>query len=275
MSLSDANLYDPIASCAASYVPYGSHLYSPQQTDYRDVAEPSSVRRSAMESSLGSSMQPDQGRFVGQAYGSQSGSDPHYGLDRIRNEVQTTITRLEALNTRSPAPTPRAPRTAASRNMSLCCTHPGCAKVFSSPSEWKRHEAEHHRPWICMADRTHIIDGHCAICGQEDTTSAHKYTHDNVENCIQKPVHKRSFRDLDRITQHITNHHQGRSPPTETLLATRKQLLSRWKAPAELSTSALWCGFCQSFCSTWSSRQEHVLQHLQNGYMKDGWTEQP
>lgn len=154
----------------------------------------------------------------------------------------------------------------------LSCTV--CASHRASVYDWKRHEGQHYQPWTCMPEGSHIIDGHCALCLVEDISAEHTSTHQNVHNCAEH-TQETSFRGKDKLIEHIRDQHLDHTVAHElsTMFNKKhKQLLDAWECP---TSSALWCGFCESYLLTWSQRLDHVLNHLRQSMSSADWEHEP
>jgi hypothetical protein len=157
----------------------------------------------------------------------------------------------------------------------LACTV--CSKESKTVYDWKRHEAQHYRPWKCMPNGSHIVDGCCVICGEANVSDVHKNMHYKLEACLAKPLSKRSFRGRDKLMEHLRVHLgpqlESNLPPA--FKERRKILIDHWESDTGLSLEALWCGFCESYCDAWTERQEHILQHLKEGENGSRWQPMP
>jgi hypothetical protein len=148
-----------------------------------------------------------------------------------------------------------------------------CSKIAKNAYGWRRHEAQHFKPWACMPADTHLVDDCCAICGDQDTSYGHRQTHYKLDHCLKKPLASRSFRGRDKLSDHLRTH---LGPQTGTDLpqaskARRNDLVERWEGHAGLALEAIWCGFCMLLCDSWTARQEHILKHLRNGVSLEKW----
>jgi hypothetical protein len=153
----------------------------------------------------------------------------------------------------------------------LNCTT--CHKTFNDKYAWRRHEAQHLRPWVCTPNATYLISGICAICGLADVSDEHQFVHDKLDVCAEKPIEKRSFRGRDKLIEHLDTHlgHVKRDDLTTHQIARRLEAVKQWESPPGLAMKALWCGFCYEYKKNWTERQDHVLDHLLAGYLKEQW----
>lgn len=153
------------------------------------------------------------------------------------------------------------------------CTCSVCPWTSTTPYDWRRHEANHHRPYTCMPNGSHLVGEYCAICGTRDASERHKNSHPKLDFCKSRQISERSFRGIDKLTDHLKSH---LSPLMERKLpqscqVKRKELLESWYDTPQLPLTALWCGFCQTYLPNWSQRQEHVLGHIKDGRLKVEW----
>lgn len=149
----------------------------------------------------------------------------------------------------------------------LDCPFLECSVTFASKDGWKRHQDNHFKRWTCMLLATHVINGHCGICGEADATQAHRALHVGLEKCLANhPV----FRRCDKLCDHLRKHFGGHAP-SDQQIAVRNGLLKTWVKVFVPGDAALWCGFCSMYCPTWESRQEHILKHISSGKVKLDW----
>lgn len=147
----------------------------------------------------------------------------------------------------------------------LPCVIPNCSKRFKTVYNWSRHQTAHFPRWTCMPDGTHTVNGHCAICGANDVSRAHRASHPKLDACLGKPLSKRTFRGKDKLCDHIQVHlDRVISELADDQRERRKALLDTWQRDIGLSLEAFWCGFCEIYCDSWKERQDHILQHLKN-----------
>lgn len=153
----------------------------------------------------------------------------------------------------------------------LNCTT--CQKTFGDRYAWKRHEAQHLRPWVCMPNATCLISGICAICGLANASDEHQLVHDKLDVCAGRPIEKRSFRGRDKLIEHLDTHLGcvERDNLTMDQLAGRLEVVKQWESPPGLAIKALWCGFCWKYMVNWAERQDHVLDHLLAGASREQW----
>lgn len=157
-----------------------------------------------------------------------------------------------------------------------------CFKHLKDRYEWKRHESSAHVPatkWICMPHNTAILNGRCVFCDTPLPSLSHTCVH-NVERCLAKPLHERTFTREDHLKQHIQQVHLSDRNPRPSQAKQRQsiagfQVPSSWKLdvdPADFDPNALWCGFCRTDHKTWDERVKHVSLHFQNGEDIASWS---
>ena len=162
----------------------------------------------------------------------------------------------------------------------FACTF-GCGMFFKDNYDWRKHEVTHlPEMWICMPDGGWpILKDSCVFCGLKDPQVSHFKAHNGIEQCRNAPQVKRHFARKDHLRNHIKRMH-GQKPGVETdpsrpRNSTGPDPLDGWyREPPELAShypSALWCGFCQTFFSSWAERLDHVGVHLGRGEDFSAW----
>ncbi|KAF2814275.1 uncharacterized protein BDZ99DRAFT_495793 [Mytilinidion resinicola] len=158
-----------------------------------------------------------------------------------------------------------------------------CFKHLKDRYEWKRHEASEvfATKWICMPQNTAVSNGTCVFCDTAPTYMPYACAH-NIEPCLAKPLHDRTFGRKDQLKQHIQQVHLPPDQnPRASQVPTRAkksraslQIPPLWKLDCnaiDLRPGALWCGFCKTDLDTWTQRVEHVSAHFQNGATITDW----
>lgn len=151
------------------------------------------------------------------------------------------------------------------------CTFTHCFQSSKSRYEWERHESIHvPRAWICMPEDSPHLNDHCGICGNTDIHHLPFSSHTKLEDCISKAHSQRAFARRDKLRDHIRTVHMNNND------APSIDWLDEWKREPDMSTAdpqALWCGFCETRFDTWTTRQDDVAKHFENGATMDSWKE--
>ena len=145
-----------------------------------------------------------------------------------------------------------------------------CSLKFKKHYDWKRHEESIHVPrvnWICNW-LAKVEPATCPYDGIESPTEEHMALHNHLA-CIKRPESERTYLRADYLKQHL----RGMHGVTDT--HAMSQMVKDWRIeldPLPPLDTALHCGFCGIWLTTWEDRVAHVASHFDDrSEMIDWW----